>query len=1387
MSYPGALSPIAEETRQQLNAYENDANWTASIRTDSSESYPEPCNNSTDEVTELPTGAHTHSTYTIDSKEQMFNNTYTIQKDVSSSKETTMSVDSLNASPYKRIKDDTGSAIDDTTYIKDDCEKESNCERLSQVSPFLISPTTDTSVPENSENFDNATGVSTLSKTTLPTDAKLSKPTECLSKATSIDSWCSNDTLYNVEENFDDMAVEPEPPMEFEDGAPLKDEGNSESTDTLTHNEHEKEVSNGSTHIRNDSKSELCESFSGDSMTANDYNTYTKAKTEATGITLSIIKSESKNSPTKDLAYGTLMSGMPSYSNCTTEFASAFDDMQKCQQPELMRRSPVPDRNVMSPPRFTDEKVNESQLNKIIPSKFEPSLITQSSLEISVQDNSDQHSKSENSDYNLHLEDVHTSPPISNYHMHMMPSKTSTPLTNLYESEDVQPIPMQLPEIKHSPEAVEKVPDFQHFFESAEIRPQDLSSYKHGEFITSQASEILLEGESNMLSRNSKRDSLAVSAEQTTTYTDFENSAMTKPQDMSSTNRSKSLGSENDSDGFRRFENSARSVPQDLSSLDSSMLLRHERNLSEKTPQTVCSSLNLSNCTNNQHVQKYCSVVSDEPVQIQPITPPININSNLVESQKLVSAEHINNSFLINFDREDETEQPHSIIITETILDRFRDTPDDTLHSHSESKLIDITDQNCTYDSHLSRYLKNDTNKSLESQINGEVEIKSSNKMSPKPDNLENTTESVKIERNSTRENIQSVLPVVSDDLPLEIKVAPNCSFKEEKPVEVDIAQRNGGGQKYAIVNFLSENFEELLESNVDDGETKDTKLDNLDERGLDDNSPDFECLHESHIENSPKSIREEIEEVVDGFSNGIVEARKMTTAAEDFLQNEKRHCMFEYGCPSLLSDIRFTGPAAEIMSTSFSQEPATAPTSPECEQDNKPKTETDIPKEWDSDSDTQSTNSSSGEFIWKKRGSGGSTSNSGGGGANSAGGAAFSGSGSASASASGSGSEGDEVEFVPSSWDCRAAPSKSSLRSLEQTPPDSKKRVVFKRQKYHCVYEYPKEVADVDAYASGTYLPDRSTYSEWDPRNAEEAEIGYGQLYGTSSPHELHAMRPTIALGADYDEDFFISSSARPFESLGIMSTSQFFPGMHMKEALMRDLPDDVTDEFPPPPSPLAATGATVAPLAPSLDFTTPDSGVEDITPGSTADEDFKRRLPESELTWRPLDSASSSESVSPSSPGGEALGGLRHTRDKLKLDLPPSPRVPSPRHSRVFNFVLDKPKRRSQASEGSTPLVMTDDTPIVSTSLPLQKDCDDQPAPEPTFSTFGKSVQKVEPEQKIILTDEVDEEVKEESPKVVEAVKGEGTVLDSGDEDSGIESSSKATLERNKTSNVS
>lgn len=59
--------------------------------------------------------------------------------------------------------------------------------------------------------------------------------------------------------------------------------------------------------------------------------------------------------------------------------------------------------------------------------------------------------------------------------------------------------------------------------------------------------------------------------------------------------------------------------------------------------------------------------------------------------------------------------------------------------------------------------------------------------------------------------------------------------------------------------------------------------------------------------------------------------------------------------------------------------------------------------------------------------------------------------------------SDGDSEspEFVPSAWDKYATPTKSALRSPEKTlekPEKKTKAVWFKKQKYHCVYEYPRE-----------------------------------------------------------------------------------------------------------------------------------------------------------------------------------------------------------------------------------------------------------------------------------------------------------------------------------------
>ncbi|XP_013199702.1 uncharacterized protein LOC106142481 isoform X2 [Amyelois transitella] len=1352
LGYPGALSPIAEETGPQLSAYENDMQWNASIRTDSSESYPEPCNNSTDEVTSLPWVAPgiEPATYTVQSSP---NHTYTIQAETTS-KEITMSADSLNASPKQRADD---SPVDDRTYTKHDDDK-SKCERISQVSPFLLSPTTDTSAPE-----DTGTAVSTLSRTTLPTDAKSSKPseTQCLSKATSIDSWCSNDTLYNVEENFDDLAMDPEGPLDFE-----AENQDSESSDTLTHND-DKELSHCSTYIVHDSKSEA-ETFSPDSITANDNNTYTKAKTEATGLTPSVItKSDVDSTKTKDLAYETLLSGLPSYSNCTTEMLSGMDDIWKMQQPELVRRSPIGLIQLTPPKTIEDTTCIEDspQLS------CEPSIKKMDSVEITClhenyDETVDSQSKLENSENQDVLVETNDSP-NSNYRS-MAPSVTSTPLTEPGGSEDVEAIPMTLPNLTVTPELSVNVPNFQTFLQSAEIRPQDISSNASNEYASNQDTEVLLEGDT--LSRISNRDSV-VQAERTPSYSDFENSVALKPQDVNSRDKSSlSLESGVSSEDFHQFENSVRNRPQDLSHVTdaSSLFLKSEKRLSELA---AGSSTNVEFDRTSQDGSRTNFERSVEE------SPPNNTNvTNAHDIGEPVS------HFLINLDDE-ENEQPHSIIITESPKEVGKESPKETANTpnrtfDSHTGML-VSELNNTYDSHESRTPKVNVHEASHDDVeqspgncNGITEDKDfpetdeskATNHKDEPDQLGFGSKDINqpTEQNSPKNDLSQALleqEPVSSKAQSDTHKTPNGSLIED----TTSIKCNGSSENYATVQFLNETFEELVESNVDDDKENVAN----ESRRLNE-----ELQSPNKEKGLDKSSSEEVR--TNGVNENGMEDKEVASVTENFLQNEKNYCQLDSYLP-LLSDIRFTGPASEIMSTSFQESPT------------EPPRVADILKDWDSDSDTHSTNSSSGEFIWKG-GDGRETPvvptshfdhRTGNGSAHNGAPGAESGS-----CGSGSGSEGDEVEFVPSSWDCRAEPAKSSLRRHEATP-DSKKRVVFKRQKYHCVYEYPREVADLDAH-SPAYLPDLSTYTEWDPTSAEEAELGYGQLFGTAGPLDMYQLRAGIAFDADYDEDFYISSSARPFESLGIMSTSsQFFPGMRLKPGL------DPGHEFPS--SPLHTT----LQQTPSLDFTTPDSGVEDITPGSTStEEDIQtKKLPETDLQcWRPVDSGSSSESVSPSSPGGEALGGLRHTRDRLKLDLPPSPHLPSPRHNRVFNFVLDKPKRHrvdERPVEGTTPLVMTDETPIVTTSLPLEKD-EELPLPEPTFSTFGKCVQKTESEQKIILTDEEvqdspEDEPKVESPKVVEAVKGEGTVLDSGDEDSGIESSSKATLERKTTTNVS
>ncbi|CAH0751048.1 unnamed protein product [Diatraea saccharalis] len=922
VNYPGALSPIPEETKQQLSAIENDLPWSIS-----SESYPEPC-----QWSQADTAPPTCTSPA--------DRTYTLQH------EDTMSADSLNASPIK--KPPTDSPIDDKTFTKhDDDDKQSNCERISQVSPFIISPTT-----ENSDFVDNGTGVSTLSKTTVPTDAKSSKPseTQCLSKATSIDSWCSNDTLYNVEENFDDLAMDPDVPLEFE-----KDE-HSESSHTLTHNDEDRELSHCSTYIVHDSKSEACETFSPDSITANDNYTYTKAKTDMTAATPSsiITKSEvdsAKNTQTilsKDLAYGTLMSGVPSYSNCTTEVASAFDDVWKMQQPEMIRRSPMGDEIDVTPPRFTEEKYSVDISPQIV---TQPCINKMDSVDIScLHDNlAESHDKSEDSNnQNADMEALDS----SNIYKTMAPSVTSTPLTEVVTgNDDDQVIPMELPDTNDkTPDFMSKnLPNFQTFLQSAEVRPQDLSPCNVE--ASSQETEILLEGDSKTLSRNSNRDSMV--NDRTPNYSDFENSAICKPQDVNSRDKSsQSMESGMNSEEFTHFESSVRNRPQDLSSVidASSLLLNSERRFS---------ALAITNSTDlEQTSQSGTQVRNHEQMKSLDVSPP---NSTFLIESQYVDKSRTTSNFFIQADVAEETDQPHSIIITEND-ELIKESPNRTYDSHTEAQFVEL---NHTYDSHETQsLLRENLAKSPETdsspiKVNGITELDDEiniEKDSPKLEEIDNTQQSKNIEDNEEEAN------VTTDD--------KEDDKEDDKLVKsIEEIKCNGSSEKYATVQFLNETFEELIESNVDDGENKELPNDinetsQLKNEGTVFKSSPTKDVHDISKEKITNDVGGSAEEMQ---MNGThdTEDEKLTSVTENFLQNEKNFCQLDSYLP-LLSDIRFTGPASEIMTTSFTQDSPTEPTSPEREQDGKSDVAADILKEWDSDSDSHSTNSSSGEFIWK-------------------------------------------------------------------------------------------------------------------------------------------------------------------------------------------------------------------------------------------------------------------------------------------------------------------------------------------------------------------------------------------------------------------------------------
>lgn len=281
--------------------------------------------------------------------------------------------------------------------------------------------------------------------------------------------------------------------------------------------------------------------------------------------------------------------------------------------------------------------------------------------------------------------------------------------------------------------------------------------------------------------------------------------------------------------------------------------------------------------------------------------------------------------------------------------------------------------------------------------------------------------------------------------------------------------------------------------------------------------------------------------------------------------------------------------------------------------------------------------------------------------------------------------------------------------------------------------------------------------------------------------------------------DDFFISGSSRPFDMLGTVvgGGSQFFPGGSLKK---------------------------------QNDNVTPDSGVEDNTPPDRWSPKIGGEIPPLKNLAREV--AFTSDLLKKPTKGtrfeggsvGEKLGGLRHTRDKLKLDLPPSPSAFANNcQTKHFNYI-EQALLGGEGAESRDEVGAGREKPAFTTfgKSRFVVQHVDTPPEEEDAGVGGRSVKNVsfealpyKPENRVLKgensslhatprTGAVVENDGDEGEKSVsscykpdsvvethligdfgvgakggkvEMVRGEASLLDSADEDSGIESS---TVER-------
>lgn len=193
----------------------------------------------------------------------------------------------------------------------------------------------------------------------------------------------------------------------------------------------------------------------------------------------------------------------------------------------------------------------------------------------------------------------------------------------------------------------------------------------------------------------------------------------------------------------------------------------------------------------------------------------------------------------------------------------------------------------------------------------------------------------------------------------------------------------------------------------------------------------------------------------------------------------------------------------------------------------------------------------------------------------------------------------------------------------------------------------------------------------------------------------------------------------------------------------------------------------------------------MEDVTPASISDITLSQQIvqlspPKTKVqSLKHLAAVAANKTASNDTKVQDSLGGLRHTRNRLKLDLPPSPNSFTSNRTFTIDIPNDPVVNREVPtfttfgkSRFSVQHVQTPTEDVESTATGIQTK-----SKNVSFEALPYKPMLVSSSNSVFILDNADRNGKH---KPVEMVQGEASLLDSADEDSGIESSANATLER-------